>query len=116
MIRSALALWPLSAALLYWLVYFNTYAYIDSRQFVTARPAPSERLAYAASLGMACAAVGGVAVWAVGRNGWLRLIALGVIYTAVLYGVADLNMYVTGFGPEGQDWVKGRSVGAWRLL
>jgi hypothetical protein len=116
-IRSAVALWPLSAVLLYWLGDFNTYADIGGREYVIARPAPAERLAYSGGLGMACGAVAGALVWAVGRNGWLRLITLGVIYTAVLYGVADLNMYVIGHGPEGQDWVKNRSEwGAERLL
>jgi hypothetical protein len=39
------------------------------------------------------------------------------VFTAVLYVGADLNMYVVGYGPAGQDWIKGRSTwGAERLL
>jgi hypothetical protein len=110
-IRRAVALWLLSTVLVYWLGDFNTYADISGREYVIARPAPATRLAYSAGLGMTYAAIAGAAVWATDRNGWLRWLTLVVIYTAVLYGVADLNMYVVGVGPEGQDWVKNRSEG-----
>jgi hypothetical protein len=116
-IRNAVALWPVSAVLLYWLGDFNTYANIDGREYVIARPAPARRLAYSVGLGVACGVAAGAAVWAVGRNWWARWMALFVVFTAALYVAADLNMYVVGFGPEGQDWVKYRPAwGAERLL
>jgi hypothetical protein len=116
-IRTVVALWLLSTALLYWLGDFNTYADIGGREYVIARPEPARRLAYCAGLGVACGIAVGTVVRTVGRNWVVRLLTLVVAFTAILYVVADLNMYVVGFGPEGQDWVKGRSKwGAERLL
>lgn len=105
-IRSTIVLWTLSAALIYWLGDFNTYTVIGNLEYVTARPAPVQRLAYSLGLGLVCGIVGAIAVWAAGRDGFLRLFALAVFYTAVLYGIAELNLYIVGHGPEGQDWVK----------
>jgi H+/Cl- antiporter ClcA len=105
-IRNAIVLCMLSTALIYWLGDFNTYAHIGSLEFVTARPAPVLRLAYSLGLGLVCGIVGAVAFRAAGRNEFLLLIALPVVYTVVFYGFADLNLYVVGHGPDGQDWVK----------
>src|SRR5262245_20121334 len=108
-IRNAVALSLLSGVLLYWLGDFNTYADIGGREYVIARPDSGRRLACSTGLGIGCGVAAGAAVWAVGRNWWGRWMALFVIFTALLFVVADLNLYVVGFGSEGQDWVKGRS-------
>jgi hypothetical protein len=106
-----------AAVLLFWLGDFNAYADIDGREYVVGRPTPGRRLVYSAGLGLACGVGAAAAVRATGRNGLARFVALDVVFTAVLYVVADLNMYVVGFGPEGQDWVKnGSEWGAERLL
>jgi hypothetical protein len=116
-IRNAAALWPLSAFLVYWLGDFNTYADIGGREYVCARPVPAMRLVYSAGLGVACGVAAGTTIWAVGRNWCARWAALLVVFTAILYVDADLNMHVVGCGPDGQDWVKNRSEwGAERLL
>ena len=115
--RNTVALWPLTAVLLYWLGDFNTYAYISSREYVVGSPASGRRVVYSAGLGLACAIAAGAAIRGVGRNWPARFVALVVVFTAVLYLAADLNMYVVGLGPDGQDWVKNRSEwGAERLL
>src|SRR5262249_58078899 len=61
-VRTVVALWLLSTALLYWLGDFNTYADIGGREYVIARPDPLRRLAYCAGLRAAC----GIAVRAPG--------------------------------------------------
>lgn len=100
-------MWLLSTALLYWIGDFNTFAGIGGGEYVIARPDPASRLAYCAGLGLACGIAVGAVVRAVGCNWVARLLTLVVAFTAILYVAADLNMYVVGFGPEGQDWVKG---------
>jgi hypothetical protein len=114
-IRIAIALWPLFALLLYWLGDFNTYAEINGREYVVARPAPAVRLACAVGVGMVCSAATGAAQ-AADRNRLTRFTCLAFAFTAVLYVAADLNWYVCGFGPGGEDWVKIRPGGVERLL
>ena len=116
-IRNAIALWPLTAALLYWLGDFNSYADIGGRVYVVGSPNPGMRLVYSTGLGLACGIAAGTVVRASGRSQRAQFVALAVVFTAILYVAADLNMYVVGHGPERQDWVKARSEwGTERLL
>lgn len=104
-VRHTLALWPVTALTLYWLADFNTYTDISGQTFVAARSGSAYRCAYAVGAGLACAILTAAALRSVGRNALLRLVAIVVAFTAILFAVADLNLYV-GSGPEGQDWVK----------
>lgn len=111
-------LWVLSTALLYLFCDFNTYSGSGAGVwvYVIDKPGPIERLFYSAGLGLPCGAVVGIGVLAVWRL-WLQLAVLIIIYTAIFYHVADLNIYLTDFGPEGQDVVKISSdPGMGRLL
>lgn len=112
-LRTLLVLIPLFSALLWLLADFNVYVTIDRRVYVESRPPPLLRIVYSLGLGVPASLFTAASFTMIGgsRSGRrvIGFLVLATSSTAMLFFFADLNMYVVGHGPDGQDWLKNGS-------